>query len=336
MDFEKIPDEILFSLAAENSSSTTKRLEKRRELFQIEEELEEKRLDYLKLQNEFKEAEDELNEETDELNLQINMFLNSMNEKKVQLNQRKKKEKNDIEKDLQTIKDIEKVKEKLEIIDNETEEVAKKVNSTKIFVDFLQSVCTFTEDGLFNEISDISSRYDTLSVTNQELSNSIKKIDKNIVQYRTNLMNLKDDGERYSIMQNNVISKKQHEVEAIRTEFHEDVNNLEVELSKMLDNLRESGRILFSSGNLFSISRDKFLSFVTPSIWQHTQTNFNLSNDNNATKSNSAITDEINELNSKEAFLKRLEFISLILIDLQEIINIAKKLQYQEEKITDF
>ncbi|KAL0232524.1 hypothetical protein PCE1_002864 [Barthelona sp. PCE] len=294
----------LFHLGNDYASGTTRWLEQRRELLKVEEELQHKREQYKRLSEKFDEQENEIQQKNLQLQDQLSnfdKFLQDNYQKKVraelkasqEARQRRQKE-----------REIELLKEKISVLDEERFVIEQQVNSSQFYVSYLEDICDISDD--FVESADIQARFFVLLNANEELLESITDFEQAISKYKNMNMNLENEMKSVNILKNHQISILRQELEKLRGIGLQVSLENEEKILKILSKATEIGNVLFGCENIFDIT---------------------LSNQNVAKKrvggaATKSFKKQANEVNSQD-HLKKLVVIADVLKHFQSILCIV-------------
>lgn len=220
-------------------------------MYEEQEIYEQKKDEFKKQEEKFKKDEAELIEKDMNLQDQMIEFANylQVNEQNKKKSEQKLKE----EKDLTERKRIEILKrEKQEyMLKRKTEIIGYKVNSMKIYENYLQEVMEEHQDE-YSEISDIKNRYDTLKQSNKELSDHQREIEAKLEEKKNETLIYQKEKDMEIMTLNNEIAKEQCRLDEIEEEKNKIKQKAEAIQLQKLSQTSELGMILMAIENLYN------------------------------------------------------------------------------------
>ncbi len=211
----KMPDnlELINPTALDDRTySATQMLEKRREMFEVEQALESQKAQFARKLTEFKRKEEELHTKDQELQeslVRFNKFLHDNDHKCVRA-QKKVDEERDLTK--QKVAEINDLKDELASLRADSAKHVEDLAKMRRYTDFLEGVLDHDEE--FTEIKDILTRYETLMATNTDLTTRSGEIQGDIEEARANLGELAKLRAGELLALNNQLSVLQQKVES--------------------------------------------------------------------------------------------------------------------------
>merc|ERR1719390_82421 len=165
-DAQKFPQQLIF----ENVSPATRLLEKRRQMYEVNDALESQKARFAKEEEQFRKKEDQLRAKDLQLQHQLirfNKFLQDNEAKRRRAETRAAEEAVQIK---QREEEIEELEQQLEESRRTCAELEEEVARNMKFEEFLERVKDTCDD--YSEIQDLVTRYDTLESANKDLMNN--------------------------------------------------------------------------------------------------------------------------------------------------------------------
>lgn len=203
-DAAALPTTLMF----DHVSPATRLLEKRRQMFEVQEALNSQKDEFNRREDAYRRREDGLRRKDLELQeslIKFNKFLQENESKRYRAQRRAADERKQ-----QDIKDVEigKLEEQLHDKLLEENKLKEEVEKNLQYQDYLENVCQ-TMSKYFPEISDILSRYKTLRDANEQLLLQKEQDDKEVDEQTKEYSTFKKDKENQILNQNNEIAELQ-------------------------------------------------------------------------------------------------------------------------------
>jgi hypothetical protein len=309
----KHPQQLFF----DNVSPATRLLEKRRQMYEVQDALENQKVRFNKDEEQFRKKEEALRQKDLQLQAQLikfNKFLQDNEAKRRRAEQRAIDEVRAIQEREEEIKKLEKdLAEAKQTCQDLEEEVAKNMK----YEEFLESVKE-TDDN-YSEIQDLVTRFETLESANKDLMARQTEYEKKIEELRNEYQAYRKEQENEMLALNNAHAAKRSELEEKqkrRADLETDLDNATQDTSE--HNLR-FGQILMSVENLY----------IRCTAKRGSKTLVALVDDDYAAQGKDGEEDQEEAEDSfrkkKEEAIKRLKIIELYLKDFKEITETLKK-----------
>jgi chromosome segregation ATPase len=254
-DEERI--ELMTQFMLDPTSSATKLLEKRREMYELQEALQKDKEKFLEKEDQFKKTEEELRNRDDDFHKKIVEYYKNSFEKK-------QKENYNFNKKLEDEETVRKLLEEgnavlqvnNEKLKSDLEELRKISSSLKMYETFLNNVKNENPDN-FSDINDIVSKYKTLEDTYKSLKSDEEKKKTSMEKEKVKFKNEKSDFESKINSNLTAIQKLQLNIK----EKKEDKKKLENELNVFEANnnsiISSLDQILHAINNIYEMCEKK-------------------------------------------------------------------------------
>eukprot|EP00347_Sterkiella_histriomuscorum_P020865 403336168 len=232
-------------------SPATRLLEKRRLMYEKQEEYEQKKKEFKQNEAYFREQEKELREK--DLDIQSGMikfstFLQDNEKKKKRADQKIKDERESI--DVKE-KEIDRKLEYQRILEEKSKRIESKALAMKKYEQYLDNVRDSNLDE-YQELQDILSRYKTLKSSNVKLSTTLGDLEKNLDDLKNSVSHYEKTMKTEIMTLNNDIANLQQKFEAIEDQKNKLKSEAEESSSKKLNKVSDLARILMAIDNLES------------------------------------------------------------------------------------
>jgi len=236
-------------LFLDNVSQATKLLEKRREMYEAQDQLEIQRERYKKKEDDFKREEEKLVKKDQKLQQQLfkfNKFLQDATAKQRRAETRAAEEATQIQQKDEEIHDLE---SQLEQCKQTCAELDREVQRNMQYEAFLKQVTLASND--FPEIQDLVKRYETLEGSNKDLILEQRQSDSRIEELRNTFQNYRKEQEMEMMAFTNRIAGLKYDLEEVRKERQKlELHKDETTQESSTHSLR-FGQIMMSVDNLF-------------------------------------------------------------------------------------
>jgi septal ring factor EnvC (AmiA/AmiB activator) len=241
----KHPQQLFF----DNVSPATRLLEKRRQMYEVQDALENQKNRFMKDEEQFRKKEEQLRAKDLQLQHQLfrfNKFLQDNEAKRRRAETRAAEEAAQIRSREEEIQDLEK---QLEEGERQRANLEDEVSRNMKYEEFLERVKDTCDD--YQEIQDLVTRYDTLESANKDLMDLQQASNQRIEELRNNFRNYSKEQQMDMLELTNRIASLSQELDDSQKERH----LLEQHVDKARqDDSKHSlyfGRILMSVENLF-------------------------------------------------------------------------------------
>lgn len=254
-DEERI--ELMTQFMLDPTSSATKLLEKRREMYELQEALQKDKEKFLEKEDQFKKTEEELRNRDDDFHKKIVEYYKNSFEKKQKENYNFNKKLDDEEVVRKLLEESNVVLQlNNEKLKSDLEELRKISSSLKMYETFLNNVKNENPDN-FSDINDIVSKYKTLEDTYKQLKNEEERTKAQMEREKIKFKTEKSDFE--SKINSNLTS-----IQKLQTNIKdkkEDKKRLENELNLFEANnnsiISSLDQILHAINNIYKMCREK-------------------------------------------------------------------------------
>mmetsp|Transcript_78795 Transcript_78795/g.219021 ORF Transcript_78795/g.219021 Transcript_78795/m.219021 type:complete len:380 (-) Transcript_78795:103-1242(-) len=242
---QKHPQQLFF----DNVSPETRLLEKRRQMYEVQDALENQKARFAKDEERFRQREEQLREKDLQLQHQLfrfNKFLQDNEAKRRRAETRACEEATQIKSKEEEIRDLEK---QLDVSRQQCAELAEEVARNMKYEVFLEHVRNTSDD--FQEISDLVTRYDTLESANRYLMELQTASENMIEELRNKFQSYRKEQEMQMLADTNRIASLSTDLDEARKQRQELEH--QVEEATLMDSGQSLhfGQILMSVENLF-------------------------------------------------------------------------------------
>jgi DNA repair exonuclease SbcCD ATPase subunit len=241
----------------EDVSPATRLLEKRRQMFEVQEALETQKEEFARREELFKRREDSLRKQDLELQQQLirfNKFLQE-NDSKTQRAEKKAKEETHLR--LQKEQEIlEKTREYDELV-KKKDEMKAVLDKNLVYEKYLTSVLEESDD--FQEINDLLKRHETLRAHHRDLQERAEKVAQLNDQYRNELQAYMKEGQDTKLKGHNDLAQLQKQWESAQLRSLVEGSAREGFLDESAKRVLELGKCHMVITNLYERSRSNTL-----------------------------------------------------------------------------
>lgn len=238
------------TLALDHVSPATRLLEKRRQMFEVQEALDAQKEEFARRQDAFRRREEALRKKDLELQeslIKFNKFLQENESKKNRAvkrlgDERKQREQKELE--------IERLKKEHAAKLEEEKALKTELHLNEKYQRFLTDVVENGSDGDYHEIQDLLNRYKTLRDANRDLANAQRKHEQDNEDKRLDFANFKKERQNETLNQNNDIAKLQKILEVREGNVLKLQHEVDSTIRTTSDKTLELGQILRSVQNL--------------------------------------------------------------------------------------
>ncbi|MEW5313954.1 MAG: hypothetical protein WDW38_005484 [Sanguina aurantia] len=243
------------TLVLDHVSPATRLLEKRRQMFEVQEALEAHKQDFNRKEEVFKRREEQLKLKDLELQESLIRFSKFLQENDSKRARAEKKAADEIRARLQKEAEIEQLSEQLEELRTEKERVHEVLEKSMRYQHYLESVLEVADE--YQEVSDLLLRHATLQATNSDLREHQRRCGELSERVRAELQVYAKQKTDEILNLNNSIARMKKELEgyegeALLQESKKD-SSLQVASQKTL----EYGQVVLSTDNIFNRSRSR-------------------------------------------------------------------------------
>eukprot|EP00775_Hariotina_reticulata_P008951 gene8951-9127_t len=242
-------------LMLEHASPSTQLLEKRRQMFEVQEALELQKQEFARKEEAFRKREEALKKKDLELQESLIRFSKFLQENDSKRARAEKKAADEIKSRQQKEKEIEQLTEVLEQLREDKEHVHEVLDRYMQYQHYLESVLEVADE--YQEVPDLLMRFATLQAAHADLCSHQQKCASEAEEVRAALQALTKQKSDEILNLNNHLAelKKQLELyqqQASLQEFHKDCS-LQVAAQRTL----EYGQVVLAADNVFNRCRQK-------------------------------------------------------------------------------
>lgn len=238
------------TLVLEHVSPATRLLEKRRQMFEVQEALEAQKQEFNRKEEVFKRREEGLKKKDLELQESLIRFSKFLQENDSKRSRAEKKAEEERKLRLQKEKEIEVLQQQLNDIRNEKERTSEVVERNMRYQMYLERVHEFAEE--YHEIGELLMRHETLLATNIDLRDHMKKCESETETTRSTLQTYTKETTDKILSLNNHISKLKKELEERERMTQKIESNKDYVLHDASRKIEELGQVHMATDNLFN------------------------------------------------------------------------------------
>ncbi|GLC45244.1 Cilia- and flagella-associated protein 73 [Pleodorina starrii] len=243
------------TLVLDHVSPATRLLEKRRQMFEVQEALEAQKLDFNRKEEVFKRREEALKLKDLELQESLIRFSKFLQENDSKRARAEKKATDEIRARSQKEKEIEQLTEVLEELKSEKERILEVLEKNMRYQQYLESVLEVADE--YQEVSDLLLRHATLSATNADLKDHQRRCSELAEKVRTELQIYVKQKTDEILNLNNQVAKLKTELEGYEAEAMVQEAKKDSSLQIASQRTLEYGQVVLSADNIFNRCRSK-------------------------------------------------------------------------------
>ncbi|GIL82644.1 hypothetical protein Vretimale_8244 [Volvox reticuliferus] len=243
------------TLVLDHVSPATRLLEKRRQMFEVQEALEAQKLDFNRKEEVFKRREEALKLKDLELQESLIRFSKFLQENDSKRARAEKKAADEIKARLQKEKEIEQLTDVLEELKSEKERILEVLEKNMRYQQYLESVLEVADE--YQEVSDLLLRHATLSATNADLKDHQRRCSELAEKVRTELQIYVKQKTDEILNLNNQVAKLKTELEGYEAEAMVQEAKKDSSLQIASQRTLEYGQVVLSADNIFNRCRSK-------------------------------------------------------------------------------
>ena len=234
-------------------SPATRLLEKRRQMFEVQETLEAQKQDFNRKEEVFKRREEALKIKDLELQESLIRFSKFLQENDSKRARAEKKAADEIKSRLQKEREIEGLTDDLEALRDEKERVHEVLEKNMRYQHYLESVLEVADE--YSEVSDLLSRHATLLATNQDLKDHQRKCAELTEKIRTELQVYVKTKTDESLNLSNELARLKKELEGYEGDAMVQQAKKDQSLQVASEKTLEYGQVVLSTDNIFNRCR---------------------------------------------------------------------------------
>lgn len=248
-----LPQTLMF----DHVSPATRLLEKRRQMFEVQEALNAQKEEFSRREDAFRRREDGLRRKDLELQeslIKFNKFLQENESKRNRAMKRSSEEKK--QRELKE-KEIERLKTQYATVKKDESQLKERVEKLLKYQDYLENV-VLAMSKFFLEIQDISNRYNTLKENNADLIKKHKLEEAQCDLIQRDYINLKKSSENKVLNSTNAIAELQLKLEQTRTRTMREQGEIDLVALEASEKGLELGQIIASVSNILGRCEESF------------------------------------------------------------------------------
>ena len=266
--FLKMEDKLLNQFSGENSgmpqmlmfdhvSPATRLLEKRRQMFEVQEALSSQKEEFGRREDAFRRWEEGLRRKDLELQESLIKFNKFLQENEAKRNRAKKRASEEQRQREQKEIEILELEEKLGKAQKEEAELKELVEKNLKYQDFMENVVQ-SMTKFFPEVKDILNRYNTLMSTNADLSDQAQRQEGFVEDNRKSLGTLVKENENEILNKNNAIAEKQVVAEQVGQSTNALQAEIDHDILEVSKKGKDVGQVLSSVQNILERCEHSF------------------------------------------------------------------------------
>lgn len=243
------------TLVLDHVSPATRLLEKRRQMFEVQEALEAQKQDFNRKEEVFKRREEALKLKDLELQESLIRFSKFLQENDSKRARAEKKAADEIKARMLKEKEIEQLSEVLEQLRNEKERIHEVLEKNMRYQHFLESVLEVADE--YQEVSDLLLRHATLLATNTDLKEHQRKCGELAEKIRAELQIYIKQKTDEILNLNNEVARLKKELESYKGDVMVQEAKKDYSLQVASQKTLEYGQVVLSTDNIFNRSRGR-------------------------------------------------------------------------------
>ena len=236
-------------LTLDHVSPATRLLEKRRQMFEVQEALDAQKEEFQRREATFKRREEMLKKKDLELQESLIKFNKFLQENDSKRSRAEKKEKEEIKQRLVKEQEITKLHEALLRQKEQRHLMTLDLDKMMKYQNFLESVLEATDE--FPEITDLLSRYDTLDAAHSDLISRQVQAEEHNEQQRHELTQFVRDKTDEILGYNNTIAELQKQSEQTLSRTREEQAEKEREMEDVAERTLQLGQVIMGCDNIY-------------------------------------------------------------------------------------
>jgi hypothetical protein len=237
------------TLTLDHVSPATRLLEKRRQMFEVQEALNAQKEDFARREEAFRRREEGLRQKDLELQESLIKFNKFLQENESKRNRAEKRTRDENRQAADKEKEIQQRTIEYEVMKLECEKVKEKLRKMSKYRDFLERTQNENAED-YPEISDLESRHKTLTSSNKELVEGQRKNEIKNEEQRTNFADYTKKETNNMLNFNNTIANLQQQLERAETEAGQSQEELDQSINMAGKETLEVGQVIMAVQNL--------------------------------------------------------------------------------------
>jgi len=240
-------------MTLEDVSPATRLLEKRRQMFEVQEALETQKEEFARREELFKRREEQLRKQDLELQQSLIRFNKFLQENDSKLTRAEKKATEEIKLREQKEKEIQELSMQMDELSKVKDEMKAILDKNLVYEKYLLSVLEQSDD--FNEIGDLLKRYETLKAHHKDLQDRAARVVSLNDEYRNELQAYLKEGQDTKLKGHNEIAMLQKTLEEYQLDSLVAGSSRERMLEEGAERVLEYGKCLMVINNLYERAR---------------------------------------------------------------------------------
>mmetsp|Transcript_15081 Transcript_15081/g.37742 ORF Transcript_15081/g.37742 Transcript_15081/m.37742 type:complete len:307 (+) Transcript_15081:31-951(+) len=236
-------------------SPATRLLEKRRQMFEVQEALETQKEEFARREELFKRREEQLRKQDLELQQQLIRFNKFLQENDSKTARAEKKATEEIKLREQKEKEIQELTQHLRELTVNKDDMKAVLDKNLVYEKYLLSVLEESDD--FVEINDLLKRHETLKAHHKDLQRRAAEVVALNDRYRTELQQYTKEGQDTKLKGHNEIAVLQKSLESTQLQSHVAGGSRERMLEESAERVLEFGKCGMAITNLYERCRAK-------------------------------------------------------------------------------
>ncbi|KAH9111551.1 hypothetical protein LEN26_011056 [Aphanomyces euteiches] len=241
------------TLTLDHVSPATRLLEKRRQMFEVQEALDAQKEEFSRREDAFRRREEGLRKKDLELQESLIKFNKFLQENESKRNRAIKRASDEIKQRLAKEQDVARLKESLERFNEENEKLSNEVKRNLKYTRYLELVQEAVPED-YPEITDLVNRYNTLKDANRDLSENQKVHEKDNERKRQKFATFTKERTNDILNFNNEIASLQKQLETRESNAIRLQHEVDTTIRNTSDKTLEVSQILMAVGNLLQRS----------------------------------------------------------------------------------
>eukprot|EP00294_Goniomonas_avonlea_P013739 CAMPEP_0114559510 /NCGR_PEP_ID=MMETSP0114-20121206/10957_1 /TAXON_ID=31324 /ORGANISM="Goniomonas sp, Strain m" /LENGTH=348 /DNA_ID=CAMNT_0001744979 /DNA_START=38 /DNA_END=1084 /DNA_ORIENTATION=- len=242
-------------LNLDHVSPATRLLEKRRQMFEVQEALEAQKEEFARREDLFKRREEQLRKKDIDLQESLIRFNKFLQENDAKRARAEKKAADEVKMRSQKEMEVEQLTQTLEQNTKEKEKMKVVLEKNLRYLKYLEQVLETTED--YTEIANLLERYETLTDHHKDLTEWAQECAEKSDLCRSELQNLGKDGQDTKLKGHNEVATLQMKLEAQQLETMKHTSMMERRIVESAEKTLELGKIRWAIENLYERCRSR-------------------------------------------------------------------------------
>ncbi|KDO25851.1 hypothetical protein SPRG_08795 [Saprolegnia parasitica CBS 223.65] len=312
------------TLTLDHVSPATRLLEKRRQMFEVQEALDAQKEEFSRREDAFRRREEGLRKKDLELQESLIKFNKFLQENESKRNRAIKRASDEIKQRLAKEHDVARLRESLDRFNEENDKLSNEVKTNLKYTRYLESVQESVPED-YPEITDLVNRYNTLKDANRDLSENQALHERDNERKRIKFATFTKERTNDMLNFNNEIASLQKQLELRESNAIRLQHEVDTTIRNTSDKTLEVGQILMAVGNLLQRST----SGIHGSILKHIEVK-DASDDHGS--SAEAKTEDLELLQNGRKAIADLDVIASYMVDFTAIVQARAEAQRAQKK----